>query len=243
MKRFIFIFTLAFAFSSCDTLLQAVQVADEVLQEGQGISQGEAAQGLKAALQNGVKAGTDQLSQSDGFLKSPYYKILFPPEAKKVEETLRKFGFSKKADEMVVALNRGAEEASKHAYQVFVSTIKQMSIKEALGVVTGGDGAATKYLQTHTTEELKTKFRPEIQAALDKVGVFKHWESVMTSYNMFAKDKVNPDLNDYVMGKTLDALFATIEIEENKIRKNPIKRTSEILRKVFGYADDQKGKS
>jgi hypothetical protein len=241
MKRILYIFTTALLFTSCDTLYQAVQVADEVLQEGQGITQGEAAEGLKAALQNGVQNGTDQLSKTDGFLKSPYYKILFPPEAKKVEETLRKFGFSKKADEMVTALNRGAEEATKHAMSVFIETIKKMTIKAALGIVTGGDGAATKYLKDHTTQELRTKFRPEIQRALDKVGVFKYWESVMTTYNKFAQEQINPDLNDYVLGKTMDALFSTIEIEENKIREHPIKRTSEILRKVFGYADQQKG--
>lgn len=229
---------------SCDTLYQVVQVADEVLEEGQGITEGEAAQGLKAALTNGVKYGTDNLGKTDGFFKNPYYKILFPPEAKKVEETLRKYGFSKKADEMVLALNRGAEEATKHAFEVFVSTIKKMSIKEAIDVVTGGQGAATKYLKDHTTAELQTKFRPEIQKALDKVEVFKYWESVMTIYNKFPNtQKVNPDLNEYVMGKTMDALFSTIEIEENKIRENPVKRTSEILKKVFGYADAQKGKS
>lgn len=240
MKRILFIFTLSFLFASCDTFYQAVKVADEVLQEGQGITQGEAAEGLKAALTNGVRNGTDQLGKTDGFLKSPYYKILFPPEAQKVEETLRKFGFSKKADEMVEALNRGAEEATKHAYQVFVTTIKKMSIREAIGVVTGGDGAATKYLKDNATADLRTKFRPEIQKALDRVQVFQYWESVMTTYNTFAKDKVNPDLNEYVMEKTMDALFSTIEIEENKIRENPVKRTSEILRKVFGYADSQK---
>lgn len=243
MKKIIILFTFSIFFMSCDTLFQVVQVADEVLETSQGITEGEAAEGLKAALTNGVKTGTDELGKKDGFFKNPYYKILFPPEAKKMEQHMRNFGMGNKADEIIEVLNRGAEEATKQAFSVFVNTIKQMSIKEAIGVVTGGKGAATAYLKEHSTEELRTKFRPEIQTALDKVEILKYWEPAMKGYNLVAKEKINPDLNDYVMGKTMDALFAQIEIEENKIRENPVKRTTEILRKVFGYADAQKGKS
>lgn len=245
MKKIIAFVFLVSVFTSCHQLNRALQTAGEVLEETEGssgLSQAEAAQGIKEALTRGVSYGTGLLSAKDGFFKSATYKILFPPEAQKVEENLRKFGFSGTADRMVEAFNRGAEEATAHAKTIFVNAISQMTVQDAIGVVTGGEGAATAYLKKTTTASLREKFRPEIQKALDKVQVLALWEDVMTTYNSLpiSKEKIEPDLNEYVLGKTMDALFATIEIEENKIRANPALRTTEILKKVFDYADQNK---
>ena len=242
MKRALAILFLVTFLTSCDQLNKALNTTNEVLTEmekANGITQSEATQGLKEALAKGVSYGTGLLSVKDGFFKSATYKILFPPEALKVEENLRKFGFSGTADRMVEAFNRGAEDATGHAKEIFLSAINQMTIQDAINVVTGGEGAGTAYLKRTTTDQLREKFKPEIQKSLDKVQVLTLWEDVMTTYNKLpiAKEQINPDLNEYVLGKTMDALFQTIEIEENKIRANPMERTSDILKKVFEYAD------
>lgn len=243
MKKAFTIGLLTLTLTSCGNLGQILSTTNEVLNEmeGTGITQSEAAQGLKAALTKGVTYGTDMLSAKDGFFKNASYKILFPPEAQKVEDNLRKFGFSGMADRMVEAFNRGAEEATGHAKDIFVNAITKMSIQDAVNIVTGGNGAATQYLKVHTTDQLREAFSPEIQKALEKVQVLSLWKDVMTTYNALpiSKDKIDPDLNEYVLGKTMTALFDTIEIEENKIRANPVERTSEILKKVFEYADEQ----
>ena len=203
-----------------------------------GITQEEAAKGIKEALKNGTAVGVDYLSKKDGFLNNMTYKILFPPEALKMEKTLRKYGFGKECDKVVESMNHAAEIAVAEARPVFVNSITSMSIKDAISIVTGGNGAGTAYLKRTTIDELKIKFKPVIQSALDKTEATKYWTGVMTSYNRIpGVTKINPDLNEYVTLKSLDALFSQMEIEENKIRKDPLKRTTEILKKVFDYAD------
>ncbi len=208
-----------------------------------GITNDEAASGIKEALENGAGVGTDFLSKKDGFYKNLAYKILFPPEAQKIEQTLRKYGFGKQCDKVIENINRGAEMAVAEAKPVFVKAITSMSIKDAIGIVTGGDGAGTQYLKQATTNDLTEKFKPIIQQSLDKTEATKYWTQAMKSYNKLpGVQKINPDLNSHVTTKALEALFSQIELEENKIRKNPLARTSEILKKVFNFADLKKKK-
>ncbi len=232
-------------FFSCGNTVQFLNTAKESVNPANigGITQEEAANGLKEALKNGTGIGTDFLSQKDGFFKNLAYKILFPPEAQKMEQTLRKYGFGKQCDKVIENINRGAEMAVAEAKPVFVKAITSMSIKDAIGIVTGGDGAGTSYLKQTTSDDLRTKFKPIIQQSLDKVEATKYWTQVMTSYNKLpGVQKINPDLNTHVTDKALEALFSQIEIEENKIRKDPVARTSEILKKVFNFADLKKKK-
>ncbi|HEY2722716.1 MAG TPA: DUF4197 domain-containing protein, partial [Chitinophagaceae bacterium] len=129
----------------------------------------EVANGLKEALEVGTQRGTDKLSAIDGFFKNAAIKILMPPEAEKVEKTLRSMGLGKQVDNAVLSMNRAAEDASKSATQIFIDAIKQMSIQDAFGILKGGDYAATNYLKEKTTAALTEAFRPVIEISLKKV--------------------------------------------------------------------------
>ncbi|MFT5512036.1 MAG: ABC-type transporter MlaC component [Bacteroidia bacterium] len=245
MKKWTLILGLTITLTSCDTLLQVLGTANEVLSETGGITEGEAAQGLKEALSNGVSNGTNFLGQTDGFLKNAAYKILMPKEIRDVEEKIRENFVAnalagKHLDNLVTAMNRGAENAMDEAKPIFVNAIKQMTIKDAINIVTGGDGAATDYLKSATSAQLQEKFLPVIKTSLDKINANDIWEPVTQGYNLVTQKNVTTDLNEYVTDNAMTALFSEIKNQEDKIRTNPIERTTEILKKVFSYADTNK---
>jgi hypothetical protein len=141
----------------------------------------------------------------------------------------------KQVDETVLSINRAAEDAAKGAKDIFIDAIKNMSVRDAINIVKGNNDAATVYLKDNTSPQLNEKFRPVIKASLDKVEATKHWEELITAYNRipFVK-KMNPNLTEYVTGKAIDGLFIMIAKEEARIRKDPMARTSDLLKKVFG---------
>jgi hypothetical protein len=156
-----------------------------------------------------------------------------PPEALKAEKKLRSLGMGKLVDDAILSMNRAAEDASKSAAPIFVNAIKQMSIQDAVGVLKGKDTAATSYLRNKTTSPLTEAFRPVIETSLAKVNATKYWNTVFTTYNKFSSDKINPDLAAYVTEKSLAGIFHQVGLEEQKIRKDPMARTTDILKKVF----------
>ncbi len=189
--------------------------------------------GLKEALKVGTENGTQKLSIVDGFFKDAVIKILMPPEAQKVEKTLRNLGMGKQVDNAILSMNRAAEDAAKSAAAIFINAIQQMSFQDALGILKGGEFAATNYLKEKTTAALTAAFRPVIENSLEKVNATKNWNTVFTTYNKFSSDKVNTDLPAYVTEKALAGIFYQVGQEEQKIRKDPLARTSDILKKVF----------
>lgn len=190
--------------------------------------------GLQEALKVGAERSTAKLSATDGFFKNAALKILIPAEAQKVEQKLRALGMGKQVDNAILAMNRGAEDAIKQATTIFINSIKQMTFSDATGILRGGDSAATLYLKSKTTAELTNAFRPVIEQSLAKVGATKHWNTLFSTYNSFSSNKVNTDLSAYVTEKALTGIFQQLSVEEQQIRKNPVARTSEILKKVFG---------
>lgn len=206
---------------------------------GSGLSTDDIAAGLKEALTVGAQKGANSLSQVDGFFGNAALKILLPPEAVKVESTLRKVGLGKQVDDAILSMNRAAEDACKSAAPIFVNAIKQMSFQDALSILKGSDTAATGYLRGKTTIELTAAFKPVIDASLEKVNATKYWNTLITSYNkltILGGQKINPDLSAYVTDKALNGIFFQVAIEEKSIRKDPVARTSDILKKVFGAA-------
>jgi hypothetical protein len=199
------------------------------------LSNEEIISGLKEALQVGAQRSTSKLSSVDGFFKDAALKILMPAEAQKVERTLRGLGMNKQVDNAILSMNRAAEDAAKDAVPIFINAIKGMSFQDALAILKGGDNAATNYLKGKTTISLSDAFRPVIENSLKKVNATKYWDAVFTSYNKFSNEKVNTDLVQYVTEKALAGIFLQLGNEEQKIRKDPGARTSEILRKVFSY--------
>jgi hypothetical protein len=213
------------------------KAAENVIEETSktGFSEEEASKALKEALTIGIKKGVSQLSKPDGYFRDPQIKIPMPKEAKTVEEKLRMLGQGKAVDNAIESMNRAAEDAANGAKDIFVAVIKELTLKDVMNIVSGEDDAATRFLEDHTRTRLIEKFKPVIKVSLDKVGATKYWNTVFSSYNKlpFVK-KVNPDLLDYVTNKAIDGLFVQIAKEELEIRKNPVARVTDLLKKVFG---------
>jgi len=198
----------------------------------------DVASGLKEALDKGVQSATQKLSVTDGFFKNAVLKILMPPEAQKAEKTLRNMGLGGQVDQAILSMNRAAEDASKSAAPIFIDAVKQMTITDAIGILKGGDSSATTYLRVKTSPALIAAFTPVIKTSLEKVDATKYWNTIFSAYNKvanpFGGKKVNPDLVAYVTEKALAGIFYEIAQEEVNIRKNPVARTTDILKKVFG---------
>jgi hypothetical protein len=203
---------------------------------GGGLSNEDVVAGLKEALSVGARNSSDKLSAVDGFFGNAMIKVLMPDEAKKVESTLRGLGMGDLVDKAILSMNRAAEEASKSAAPIFVDAIKSMTIGDAFGILKGNDSAATSYLKGKTTASLTSAFKPVIESALEKVNATKYWKDVFETYNKLPTtfNKVNTDLSGYVTEKALTGLFYQVSLEEQKIRKDPAARVTDILKKVFG---------
>ena len=201
-----------------------------------GISEKEAGQGVKGALAQGVTRAVLSLHKTDGFFGSELYKVLLPPDSQKAETVLRKIGLGGQVDKAILAINRAAEDAVGEAGPIFTSAIKEMTLTDALGIVRGNKDAATQYFKRNTSQELITALTPPVEASLDRTNATKYYADIANTYNRLPTsfDKVNPDLTDYVVGKAVDALFDQMAKEEANIRANPLARTTEILKKVFG---------
>ncbi|OWK72670.1 DUF4197 domain-containing protein [Pedobacter sp. AJM] len=205
-------------------------------------SQLEIGQGIKEALQIGVSAGADRLSARDGFLGNLAVKILMPPEAQKVEKTLRSIGLNSLCDNVILSLNRAAEDAAKEAKPIFIAAIKQMTLADASNILLGNNDAATSYFKRVTTAQLLEKFSPVVKNSLNKVNAGKYYSDLTTQYNRLPLVKpVSTDLTGYVTQKAIDGLFIEVAKEELKIRGNLNSRSTTLLQKVFGYANRKKG--
>ena len=200
------------------------------------LTEGEITSGLKEALKVGTQNATGRLSSVNGFFGNQLIKILMPPEAKKIETTLRSLGMGAQVDKAILSMNRAAEDASGKAVPIFVDAITGITIQDGLSILRGSNDAATQYLKGRTTASLTTAFRPVIEKSLAKVQATKYWSEIVTIYNKLptTRQKMNPDLTAYVTERALSGIFVNIADEEGKIRTNPAARVSDILRKVFG---------
>lgn len=202
---------------------------------GGGITEGEAGQGIKEALSQGLAGAVLKLNKEDGFFKDALYKILLPPDAKKIENTLRTLGFNNMVDKAILQINRGAEDAAGYAKPIFADAIRSMTLQDAIGLVKNGDTSATHFFREKTTDKLIAAFLPVIKASLDKVDATKYYGDMVNKYNSIPLvKKINPDLAGFVTDKATAALFDLVAIEEKNIRTNIAARTTDILKKVFG---------
>ncbi|HEY6979143.1 MAG TPA: DUF4197 domain-containing protein [Chitinophagaceae bacterium] len=236
MKRFFFIIISFVIFSACD-------VANQVINESGGsgnLTTQEIVSGLKQALTIGAQNSSDKLSAVDGFFANAAIKILMPPEAKNVESTLRNAGFGSVVDKAILSMNRAAEDAAKSAAPIFIDAITKMTITDAIDILKGNDYAATNYFKQKTTGALTNSFRPVINNALSKVDATKYWSDVFSVYNKFTAKPVNTDLGAFVTSKAIDGIFYQVGLEEQKIRKDPAARVTDLLKKVFGSPQAQK---
>lgn len=190
----------------------------------------------------GISKGADQLSAADGYFKSPY-KILLPAEARKITDKLSVIpGFTDLENIIVEKINRGAEDAASKAKPIFVSAIKQMSIGDVFNVLMGPDDAATQFLKKATYNNLYAEFQPVIVNSLNKFNALSLWSDAVNKYNNLPfVTKMNPALDQYVTDQALDGLFKMVANEEKEIRRNPVKRITELLKKVFAKQDANRG--
>ena len=241
MKRKFCLFLMAFMVFSITSNAQfdvLKKKAESVLKGNNPLSNDEVGNGLKEALEVGISKGSDLLSQKGGYLNSAY-KILLPPEARKVATTLKSVpGFDKVESDMIEKLNAAAEDAAVKAKPIFVNAIKQMSFADAMNILMGQKNAATEFLKKGTMEALYKEFNPIIVASLDKVNARTYWGTAVNAHNKIPLvKKANPDLDDYVTRTALEGLFSMVAAKELDIRTNTASRTSDLLKKVFAKQD------
>ncbi|WP_026464125.1 DUF4197 domain-containing protein [Adhaeribacter aquaticus] len=234
---FLALFIFSFGFSSC-TSAQRIQFPKSVtdaVNNNRPLTNTEVANGLKEALTVGISKGATVAAQPDGYYKNSLIRIPFPQDIRRVESTMRSIGMGNLVDNFVLSLNRAAEDAATSAKPIFISAIRQLTIKDVWGILTGDRDAATQYLKRTTSDQLLLAFTPKIQASLDKVNATKYYSELINNYNRVPMvQKVNPDLTNYASQKAIDGLFVLVAQEEANIRENPIARTTQLLKRVFG---------
>ena len=219
--------------------LSSCEVINNLPQTTTTITQTEAAQAIRQALDQGTGKGIGFLNKPGGFFDNETYKLFLPPDARKIETTLRQVGFTSLVDKAILQINRAAEDAVGSARPIFLNAIQQMTIADAINIIKGPRDAATQYFRDKTTDQLQAAFLPVIKSSLEKFNATKYYADLITTYNSFPTtiNKINPDLPSYVADKAVSALFDQIAQEEVNIRNNPVARTTEILKKVFGWAN------
>jgi hypothetical protein len=205
---------------------------------GTGLSNEDVVAGLKEALVKGAEQSVLQGSSLDGFWKNQAIRIPFPPEADKMKSTLTDIGMGKQVEEFELTMNRAAEDAAKEALPVLRDAVTGMSVSDGFAILKGGDDAATRYLREKTGATLTERFRPIVARSTEKVALTSYWTPLANGYNkagMFTGAKaVNPDLDGYVTEQAIDGLFTLIAQEEGRIRQDPMARTTDLLKRVFG---------
>lgn len=216
-----------------DSLLKSV--TGESTSES-GLSDSTIISGLKEALTISAEKAVNSVSNTDGFYKNPLIKIPAPEKIQKIADVLRKMGFSQIVDDFELSMNRAAETAAPKATSIFVDSIKEMSFEDARQILNGGDTAATEYFKEKTSDRLYDTLKPIISERMDKVNATRNYKEMLSKYMTvipFASSQ-SLDLDDYVTSKGLDGLFLMMAEQEKKIRNDPVERSTDLLRKVFG---------
>lgn len=199
------------------------------------ISNRDAAAGLKAALVKGAQSAVASLGRRDGFFGNPQVKIPLPESLRRAEGLLRSLGMGKYADELVLTMNRAAEQAVPEAKPLLVGAVKKMTLTDAKAILTGGDDSATQYFQRATSAQLHDRFLPivrKVTARLKLADKYNEYAGKAARFGLISKEDANID--EYVTRKALDGLFFMIAQEEKQIRKDPVAAGSDLIRKVFG---------
>lgn len=234
MKRLLILLIASILIIGCAEMAQVMEEMNTATGPAP-LTNDEVIRGLKEALTVGTNNSTALTSKIDGYYKNPEIFIPFPPEAIKVKEKVEALGMKSQVDKFVLTMNRAAETAAKEAGPIFIDAVKQMTIADGFAILRGDDNAATMYLKEKTSDKLKVKFNPIVKNAISKVEVTKYWNPVISTYNKIPLvEKQNPNLEDYITTKAMDGLFIMIEKEEKKIRKDPMARVTDILKRVFG---------
>jgi hypothetical protein len=200
----------------------------------EGITNADAASGLRQALADGSATAVAKLGAENGFLGNPKVKIPLPPVLRKIEGALRYTGMRKQADELVVAMNRAAEAAVPEAKTLLVDSVRKMSVQDAKGILTGGDTAATDYFKRTTQSQLTKRFLPIVKKSTEQVSLAEQYNSLagQAAHLGLIKEQ-QATIERYVTEKALDGLYLMIAEQEKAFRQNPMAATSDIVKRVF----------
>jgi hypothetical protein len=199
-----------------------------------GLSSNKISAGLKEALTVSTGKAVATTGKPDGFLKNEAIRILLPDKLRSVGKGMRLLGMGSQMDELEVGMNRAAEQATPQAKQIFLNALSKMTFDDARKILSGGETAATEYFKRQTFAQLTTAFKPVVHNSLVKVGVVKQYNAIMQNSVAGSLGGQNFNLDNYVVGKTLDGLFYMLGQEEKKIRKDPAAQTTSLLKEVFG---------
>lgn len=245
----IIIISLLLIITGCAEVMKVLQTVSPV-----PLTEEEVVDGLKEALMTGARNSAQRLAAENGYYGNDLVKILLPEEANVIIDNLSRIpGGDKLVQDVLLRINRAAEDAAKEVAPIFINSVKQMTIKDAFNILNGADNAATVYLQTTTNTELYGLYRPKIQASTEKkivggISTKDSWVALTSKWNTIANSiagklanlkPVNTDLDDYLTKKALDGMFKEVADEELKIRKDVSARISPILQRVFGSLDNK----
>jgi hypothetical protein len=247
--RYIFLFVLIIVITGCAELLNILQSP-----VGVPLTEDEVVSGLKEALALGAKTSAEKLSMENGYYGDAAVKILLPDEAKTIIDNISKIpGGEQLVEDVILRINRAAEDAAREVAPIFVNSITQMTIKDAFNILKGSDNAATSYLKATTYNDLYSLYKPKIQSSTEKkiignVSTKDSWVTLTGKWNSVANSvagrlaglkPVNTDLDVYLTTKALNGMFSKVEIEELKIRKEVSARVTPLLKRVFGSLDSK----
>lgn len=249
MKFKIYIFAgMLLILTACAELLNVIQTTGSI-----PLTEADVIAGLKEALSTGARNSAQRLAAENGYYGDASIKILLPPEARTIVDNISRIpGGEKLVEDVVLRINRAAEDAAKEAAPIFVNSITSMSIADAWGILKGTDNAATQYLRNTTYKELYSLYKPKIQVSTEKkiigdVSTKDSWNTLTTRWNTLANSiagkvanlkPVNTDLDDYLTNMALTGMFSKVEAEELKIRKDVSARVTPLLQRVFGSIDN-----
>lgn len=241
MKRTILILTMLAATAAQADFLEKLRglmgEPEQSTKTTAGLSQQEMTQGVLEALSVGVKRAVEELGQTGGYLDDAQVRIPLPNQVQSVEKVVRSLGQGQYADQFIASMNRAAERAVPVATDIFLKAIQGMQLSDAQAIVSGPDNAATEYFKRHTREALHAAFLPIVQKATQETNVTAAYKQLAQQAGPLSGGLLKSeslDLDQYVTGKALDGLFLKLAEEEQRIRENPMARSTELLKKVFG---------
>jgi hypothetical protein len=215
---------------------QTVDISKRLgLGNSSGLSDSKVASGLKEALRVGAENTVKLTGKRDGYFGNEAIKILMPSNLRPVEKGLRAVGYGPKVDGFILSMNRSAEAAAPAAKKIFGDAILSMSFEDARKILSGGDTAATDYFKSKTSAQLTAAFRPVVEKTMNENSVTQQYDALLgQAQNIPFMKSQSLDITQYVVSKALDGLFYTLGQEEKKIRKDPVARTTSLLKEVFG---------
>jgi hypothetical protein len=237
-----------FLFAGCSQLMQVLQTASAI----DNLTEADVISGLREALIVGARNAAGRLAAENGYYGDPSVKIPLPEEAKTIVDNINKIpGGEKLVENAILNINRAAEDAAREVAPIFVSSVTQMTISDAFGILNGADNAATQYLINTTYNDLYNLYKPKISASTNKelvagISAQESWTTLTGKWNSIASSvagklagfrPVTTDLDDFLTKKALDGMFLKVEAEELKIRKDVSARVTPILQRVFGTLD------